>query len=138
MVIITIPLEPLISEVRLKLANLPNDLGEDEQIFYELKAAQEYIECIKDADFEDDVLEKAATLALGTYFMYINYTSLASRQYDTIPAFYYVKAGVLKDIALSFIRQLTSLPIDNNLSVDEKTLTRVSASTIGTIDNIWQ
>lgn len=134
----TISLEPLILEVRLKLANLPYDLGDDEQIYYELKASQEFIDSIKDDDLDDDDLEKSAILALGTYFMYINYTSLASRQYDNVPAFFYVKANILKDIALSFIRQITSVPIDDDLSVDSKLLAKVSTATIGVSDNIFE
>jgi len=114
----TIILAELILGVQTALSDLPDNFCSDEQIHSDLITAQEYIDSIKIVTFADEEFEKQAITRLGAYFTYTNYTSLAERQMGTIPQASLIKTDVLRRIALAFIRQLTNLKINDDLSVD--------------------
>lgn len=113
-----IELSELILDVQVTLSDLPDSYATDEQIFSDLITAKEYIDSIKSTTFSDEGFEKKAIARLGAYFTYINYTSLAERQMGTIPATALIKIDTLRRIALAFIRQMTSLTIADDLSID--------------------
>lgn len=114
----TIDLSELILDVQVSLSDLPSTYCTDEQIFYDLVTAKEYIDSIKSTTFSDESFEKKTLSRLGAYYTYINYTSLAERQMGTIPQASLIKIDILRRIALSFIRQLTNLKINDDMSVD--------------------
>lgn len=113
-----IDLSELILDVQTSLSDLPDNYCTDEQIFMDLVTAQEYTNSIKSATFSDESFEKKAIARLSAYFTYINYTSLAERQMGTIPQATIIKTDVMRRIALAFIRQMTNLTINDDLSID--------------------
>lgn len=115
-----IDLSELILEVQVTLSDLPDNYCTDEQIFKDLETAKEYIDSIKSTTFSDESFEKKAISRLGAYFTYTNYTSLAERQMGTIPQASLIKIDVLRRIALAFMRQMTNLTLDDDLSVSTK------------------
>lgn len=113
-----IDLSELILDVQVSLSDLPDSYCTDEQIFMDLVTAQEYTDSIKSPTFSDESFEKKAIARLGAYFTYINYTSLAERQMGTIPQATIIKTDVMRRIALAFIRQMTNLKLNDDLSID--------------------
>lgn len=115
-----IDLAELILEVQTSLSDLPDNYCNDEAIFKELETSQEYIGSIKRTTYSDESFEKKGIARLAAYFVYVNYTSLAERQMGTIPQATIIKTDVLRRIALAFIRQMSDLTIDDDLSVSTK------------------
>lgn len=134
----TIQLHTLIIPVREGLSELPNDLVSDEQIYHDLKLAHSYINTIIRDDFNDDGLLQNTILALGTYFTYNNYLTLAERNFGNVPMAAMSQSKILKSIALAFLRQISDLPIDNDLSVDVTKLNGIAGVSVGLVNNIWQ
>jgi hypothetical protein len=114
----TINIAELILDVQVGLSDLPADFCTDEQIYFDLTAAEAFIDSIKSATFTDEVFEKKAIIRLGMYFTYINYTSLVERQLGSTPTASLIKLDVLRKMSLAFIRQMTNLKINDDLSVD--------------------
>lgn len=128
--------------VREGLSELPDDFASDEQIYRDLKLAYSYINSVISptfaADSDNEQFWQDAIVALATYFSYVNYTSLAERQFGDVPITATIRANLLKRIALSFIRMMSDNPIDDNLSIDTNRLDKIHAVGIGMVSNIWQ
>lgn len=112
-------LSSLILRVQAVLSDLPSSMCTDEQIYTDLKSAKIYFDSIKRADFSDDSLEEETLVRLGSYFTFINYTSLAERQLGTIPQTSDIKLQSLRRMALAFLRQTTDFTLNDDLSVDK-------------------
>lgn len=133
-----IQLHTLINPVREGLSELPIDLASDEQIYRDLKLANSYISTLLRDDFDNEPLLQDVIMALGTYFTYNNYLSLAERDFGNVPVAAMARSTVLKNIALAFLRQVTDLPLSDDLSVDAKQLNKSMGVSIGLVNNIWQ
>jgi len=112
-------LASLILRVQAVLSDLPSSMCTDEQIYIDLKSAKIYFDSIKRADFNNDSLEEETLVRLGSYFTFINYTSLAERQLGTIPQTSDIKLQSLRRMALAFLRQITDFTLNDDLSVDK-------------------
>jgi len=134
----TIELHTLIYLVREGLSELPDDLASDEQIYKDIKLANSYINSIISSSFSDEDFQQDAIVALATYFSYVNYTSLAEREFGDVPITAQIRANLLKQIALAFLRQLTDLPIGDDLSVDEKLLKSHFGIAMKITKNVWE
>lgn len=128
--------------VREGLSELPDDLASDEQIYKDLKLAYSYINSVISptfaADSDNEQFWQDAIVVLATYFSYVNYTSLAERQFGDVPITAAIRADLLKSMALSFIRMMSDNPIDDNLSIDTNRLDKMHAVGVGLVSNIWQ
>ena len=129
--------------VREGLSELPDDLASDEQIYKDLKLAYSYINSVISPTFAADsdngtVLARDAIVALATYFSYVNYTSLAEREFGDVPITAQVRSTLLRQIALAFIRQLSDLPIQDDLSVDESILLKQYGIAAALTKNVWE
>lgn len=134
----TIELHQLIYNVRESLSELPSDLASDEQIYQDVKLANTYIQSVISDTFTDEDFIKSAIVSLASYFAYVNYTSLAERQFGNVPITATLRASLLKNIALSLIRMLSDVPIDDDLSLDTSQIDKTQAAGIGLVKNIWQ
>lgn len=133
-----IQLHTLINPVREGLSELPIDLASDEQIYRDLKLANSYINSIISSSFSDEDFQQDTIVALATYFSYVNYTSIAEREFGDVPITAQFRANLLKQIALAFLRQLTDLPIGDDLSVDEKLLQSHFGIAMKITKNVWE
>ena len=128
--------------VREGLSELPDDLASDEQIYKDLKLAHSYINSIISstfaADSDNERFWQDTVVALATYFSYVNYTSLAEREFGDVPITAQIRATLLRQIALAFIRQLTDLPIGDNLSVDETLMMKQFGVAASLTKNVWE
>lgn len=113
-------LSSLILRVQAVLSDLPSSYASDEQIYTDLKSAKIYFDSIKRTDYDDDIFEEEALVRLGSYFTYVNYTSLAERQLGTIPQTTDVKLQSLRKLALAFLRNICDFKINDDLSIDKK------------------
>ena len=128
--------------VREGLSELPDDLASDEQIYKDLKLAYSYINSVISptfaADSDNEQFWQDAIVALATYFSYVNYTSLAEREFGDVPITAQVRSTLLCQIALAFIRQLSDLPIQDDLSVDESILLKQYGIAAALTKNVWE
>lgn len=109
-------LHNLIPQVRDTLGSLPYEYLEDHQIWAEVKRANMFVNYINESS-NAKLIEKAI-LSLASFYTYINYSSLAEPRLGNVPHAYDPKYSVLRDIALSFLRMITSLPLNDKLVVD--------------------
>ena len=134
----TIQLHSLIYLVREGLSELPADLASDEQIYNDLKLASNYIDSIIRDDFDNEKLLQDAIVTLAMYFTYNNYCTLAERDFGNVPVAAMSRDKMLKHVALAFIRQLTDLPIKDDLSINEDSMNRAGWASIGLVNNVWE
>jgi hypothetical protein len=112
-------LHSLIYRVRDKLNSLPQVYCSDEQIYQDIIDANDFILPKVDQSISvDDDRVISATVALATYFTYLNYLSLATLQFNNVPVLATVKLNSYREIALALIRDITNVRILDNLSVD--------------------
>lgn len=115
-----VDLSELILPVQVSLSDLPDSYATDEQIYFDLKTAYEYIKDIASADTTHHILIEQCLIRLGAYLTYMNYTSLAERKLGEVPQSMQVKVDILRKTALMFLRRITLLKIADDLSVDEQ------------------
>lgn len=115
-----INLSTLILKVQNNLSDVPSDYITDEQIYNDLKTSQGYINYIMESEFTDENFISLTIVALSTYYSYINYTSLAERQLGTLPPTSEIKARVLKERALAFMKQLSKFELNDDLTTDNE------------------
>lgn len=132
-----IELSTLISEVRHDLAGMTPDLMEDETILPKIKRAYVYINNIIDPTFNDDEFYREGLIALSTYFTYVDLVSLQMVNLETAPPFSWQQNAILKSTALAYIRQMTRLPIKDDLSVDYTQIAKMKVSSVALTQNIW-
>lgn len=122
-----IDLSQLILEVRSALTEVPEEYIGDHQIYGDLKRAHRYITAIAKEDAEESLIE-LATINLGAYYSYLNYTGMAERILETLPQTTYIRVGTFREIALSSLQLISALPLKPDLTVDNKAL---SVSVVG-------
>jgi hypothetical protein len=133
-----IDLARLILDVQVSLSDIPDNYATDEQLYDSIKMAKGYIDTLIDIDVTED-LEAKAIRALATYFAYVNYTSLVERTRGEVSQASSIKLAALQRIAVSFLRRITTLAINDDTTVDQKAgSTKVWAAvglTISTLDS---
>lgn len=132
----TINLHTLIDEIRDELGEVKPDIINDEGIYREVKKANKYIQLIKDEDYDNETVERETILALATYFTYINYTSIAEGFKGELGYNTTRKTGILKNIALMFMKQLSSYPLDDELMIDESSI-NIGGVGFSITENVW-
>lgn len=115
-------LHNFIPNVRQSLGGLPYEILTDAQIWAELKRAWAFVENINES--ENVSLVKKATIALAIYYTYVNYSSLAEDRVGSLPTAAVPKYVVFRDIALSYLRMITSMPLNDKLVVDIELMRR--------------
>lgn len=132
----TIDLHTLINEIRDELGEVKPDIINDEGIYREIKKAYRYVQLIKDADYDDETVEREVILALATYFTYINFTSIMEGLKGEIGYNSTRKTDILRKIALMFMRQISSVPLNEDLSIDENAI-NIGGVGFGITENVW-
>lgn len=118
-----IDLSTLILKVRARLDGVGTDALDDSQIYLDLQHAEAYLSIILSSTVTD-YQKTHCLISLGTYYSYLNYTSLAERRLGDLPVTAYVRLKALKDDAYSFIQPLAKVPITPDFVVDEKAMAR--------------
>lgn len=108
----------LILDVQVSLSDIPDNYATDEQLYDSLKMAQAYVDSIKDP-LTLESLEIKAIRSLATYFAYVNYTSLVERTRGEVSQASSIKLAALQRIAVSFLRRITTLAINDDTTVDQ-------------------
>ena len=114
-----IDLASMILDVQVSLSDIPDNYATDEQLYDSIKMAHAYIDTLKDSTVTE-ALEAKAIRALATYFAYVNYTSLVERTRGEVTQASAIKLAALQRIAVSFLRRITTLAINDDTTVDQK------------------
>lgn len=114
----TVDLPSLIFRVRATVAEISVENMDDLTMYREIQKASFYIEKIKDATVVDADLE-TPIVCLAAYYSHVNYTLLNARRLGTIDESYLLRQLELKRIAKAMLLQITSLPLTDDLAVDE-------------------
>jgi hypothetical protein len=125
-----IDLSLLILDVQVSLSDIPDNYATDEQLYDSIKMADAYITSLIDITITDD-LHKKAIRALATYFAYVNYTSLVERTRGEVSQASSIKLAALQRIAVSFLRRITTLAINDDTTVDQSALAKKLYAGIG-------
>ena len=118
-----IDLNTLILKVRMDLSNVPTEHIDDSQILLDLQKASDFLDLVL-ADGVTEAQRSRCLIVLGTYYAYVNYISLAERQLGNFPQASYIRLQTYRQIAFSFISPLSRVPLDADLSPNEKALSR--------------
>ena len=113
-----IDLASMILDVQVSLSDIPDNYATDEQLYDSIKMAHAYIDTLKDSTVTE-ALEAKAIRALATYFAYVNYTSLVERTRGEVTQASAIKLAALQRIAVSFLRRITTLAINDDTTVDQ-------------------
>ncbi len=113
-----IDLASMILDVQVSLSDIPDNYATDEQLYDSIKMAHAYIDTLKDTTVTEE-LEAKAIRALATYFAYVNYTSLVERTRGEVTQASAIKLAALQRIAVSFLRRITTLAINDDTTVDQ-------------------
>ena len=114
----TVDLPSLIFRVRASVAEISVDNMDDLSMYREIQKASFYIDKIKDATVTDTDIE-TPIVCLAAYYCHVNYTLLNARRLGTIDESYLLRQHELKRIAKAMLLQITSLPLTDDLAVDE-------------------
>jgi len=128
-------LHKLIPNVRQSLGDLPFEFITDAQIWVELKRALAFVEYINEST-EQKLINKAIT-ALAIFYTYVNYSSLAETRIGNIPTAQEPKYYVFREIALSYLRMITSLPLNDKLVLDDSILRNEKAFSSGILRSVF-
>jgi hypothetical protein len=135
----SLDLSQLILEVRSALTEVPEEYIGDHQIYKDLKRAYRYVTAIAVEGAPEDLI-KLATINTGIYYSYLNYTGMAERILETLPETAYLRVGTFREIALSSLQLISSVPLKGDLTIDTKSLSShvvgvgLTVSTIGPED----
>lgn len=136
-----IDLSLLILDVQVSLSDIPDNYATDEQLYDSLKMAHAYIDSLIDESVSEE-LEAKAIRALATYLAYVNYTSLVERTRGEVSQASSIKLAALQRIAVSFLRRITTLAINDDTTVDQNAGAKKLYAGIGltksVVDNISQ
>lgn len=132
----TINLHTLVNDIRDELGDVRPDIISDEGIYREIKKANVYIQMIKDEDYDDEDNEREVILALATYYTYMNFTSIMEGLSGELGYNTTKKTQYLKEIALMFMKQITSTPLNDNLMIDES-MYKVGGIGFGITEDVW-
>lgn len=107
------PVETFLEDIRRDLAEAGKDLLSDETIVQQLKRAE--LVLAPWAVSNDDLMQHCIA-ALGSYFSYLAYTSLAEKQLGSIPETSTIRIKELKHAAYLLIVQIA--PVNEDLIFD--------------------
>lgn len=126
----TITPDSLILTVRGEVANIPVDYVDDYQVYSEIKSAMVFVNEIvrKDAITEQ---VKEAIVKLSAYYVYVNYTSMAEKALGELPRTAYIQLEVKRAKALTYLRMISSVPLNNNLTIDMDLFRKSTVITVG-------
>jgi hypothetical protein len=120
----------LILDVQVSLSDIPDNYATDEQLYDSLKMAQGYVDSIKDPQTIES-LEIKAIRSLATYFAYVNYTSLVERTRGEVSQASSIKLAALQRIAVSFLRRITTLEINDDTTVNQSAASKKMWAAVG-------
>ena len=113
-----VDLSLLILDVQVSLSDIPDNYATDEQLYDSLKMAHAYIDTLIDITITEE-LEAKAIRAFATYLAYVNYTSLVERTRGEVSQASSIKLAALQRIAVSFLRRITTLEINDDTTVNQ-------------------
>lgn len=125
----------LILDVQISLSDIPDNYATDEQLYDSLKMAHAYIDSLIDESVSED-LEAKAIRALATYFAYVNYTSLVERTRGEVTQASSIKLAALQRIAVSFLRRITTLAINDDTTVDQNAGAKKLYAAVGLMESV--
>jgi hypothetical protein len=125
-----IDLASMILDVQVSLSDIPDNYATDEQLYDSIKMAHAYIDTLKDTTVTE-ALEAKAIRALATYFAYVNYTSLVERTRGEVTQASAIKLAALQRIAVSFLRRITTLAINDDTTVDQSAGAKKVCAAVG-------
>lgn len=120
----------LILDVQVSLSDIPDNYATDEQLYDSLKMAQAYVDSVKDPQTIES-LEIKAIRSLATYFAYVNYTSLVERTRGEVSQASSIKLAALQRIAVSFLRRITTLVINDDTTVNQTAASKKMWAAVG-------
>ncbi len=128
----TINPDTLILQVRAENANIPVQYVDDYQVYSEIKSAIVFVTDIAKEGVDENQLREAI-IKLSAYYTYVNYTSIAESTLGQLPRTAYIQLEVKRQKALTFLRMISSVPLNNNLTVDTELLrkSKVSVGFVG-------
>lgn len=121
--------DSLILQVRGEVANVPVDYVTDYQVYSEIKSAMVFVDSIVKEDVDESVL-KQAIVRLAAYYVYVNYTSIVETALGELPRTAYIQLEVKRQKALAFLRMVSGVPLNNNLTVNEELLKKSTVTNI--------
>lgn len=111
-------LDGLATEVRLAISDLPSQYCNPSQILFSLKKARAFISLIKREDVTDQSIIDQCTVALTTYWTYVNYLSNASNREGTLPEAAPAMLASYKETAIAFLTMISKYPLGTDLIPD--------------------
>lgn len=120
----TVDLPSLIFRVRASVAEISVDNMDDLTMYREIQKASFYVEKIKNTTVTNTDLE-TPIVCLSAYLCHVNYTLLNARQLGTTDESTILRQRELKKIARAMLLQITNMPLDENLSVDDSVYQRI-------------
>lgn len=123
--------DTLILQVRGEVANVPVQYVDDHQVYSEIKSALMFVNGIVKEGVDEKIVREAV-IKLSAYYVYVNYTAMAEVALGELPRTAYIQLEVKRQKALSFLRMISGVPLNANLTVDEELL-RKSKAVAGTI-----
>jgi hypothetical protein len=115
--------------VRLSLSDIPKEFISDKQIMVELEKARAFCDAVSGDDVSEDLLSKCYE-SLASYYSYINYTTLSERQLGTLPPTSKIRLDALRRVAIAFIQLISTVPITDELLIDDERLMNTSSAMI--------
>ncbi|MDD2255200.1 MAG: hypothetical protein PHT97_10845 [Methanoculleus sp.] len=113
--------DSLILQVRSEVANVPVQYVDDYQVYSEIKSALAFVADIVRVDANSGNIREAI-VKLSAYYVYVNYTSMAESALGELPRTAYIQLEVKRQKALTFLRMVSSVPLNANLTVDVELL----------------
>lgn len=101
------------------LADVDESYLTDGQLMQDLSNAYTIISNIAVED-ADESLVTVATQNYGAYIAYVNYTNVVEMQKGEIPHVAYIKISTMRSIARTAMQLISSVPIREDLTIDEK------------------
>lgn len=118
-----IELSSLILRVRSILSDVPVEYDADEIVFNDIGRASSFVDIIV-IDGVDEGYLAQAIVAVAAYYNYVTYTSLAERQLGELPPTSLVRIRALRSIARNFLLPISQYPLDEELNIDTKVLSK--------------
>jgi hypothetical protein len=113
----TVVLDDIRPKVRLELSDLPSDFASDSLVDQQVGEADSFLAAIR-GDSVDDMAYELTVIALGSYFVYLAYTSLSEAQLGQLPPTASVRLRELKQKARMFINAFFDVDVDEQLNVN--------------------
>lgn len=130
-----IVLKSIIPNIRSTLSDVPREFLTDKQILIELEKAQAFCDMVVASTTSEAFLAKCYEV-LATYYSYINYTTMSERQLGTLPPTSKIRLDALRQTAISFLQLVSTVPLTEDLLVDEEAIRDMPFSWLTMSDSI--